>query len=221
MQFENTVTIRRPAEDVFVFLADFENVPSWNHAIQSTTKTSPGPVGVGSTYRQIRSEPKSEEGFEVTVFEPTRRLAIDGEIGPFHARVDYRLEADRGSDEAHQRRRARAVVGRLEAPRAVRGFQGQGRRRREPRHVEADPGNGSQVVRLICVARTPGPLSPRRTITTCGAAPPHRRPGSPMSSHPRSSRPGPASPRRRSNASSRAASWSGVTGASPSERSTP
>jgi len=98
MQFENTVTIRRPAEDVFVFLADFENVPSWNHAIQSTTKTSPGPVGVGSTYRQIRSEPnKSEEGFEVTVFEPTSRLTIDGEIGPFHARVDYRLEPIEGA----------------------------------------------------------------------------------------------------------------------------
>ena len=98
MQFENTVTIRRPAEDVFMFLADFENVPSWNHAIQSTTKTSPGPVGVGSTYRQIRSEPsRREEGFEVTVFEPTRRLTIDGEIGPFHARVDYRLEPIEGA----------------------------------------------------------------------------------------------------------------------------
>jgi len=127
MRFENTVTIRRPAEDVFVFLADFENVPSWNHAIQSTTKTSPGPVGVGSTYRQIRSEPNEiEEGFEVTVFEPTRRLAIDGEIGPFHAPRRLPARADRGRDEAHQRRRARAVFGRLEAPRAVRGFQGQG-----------------------------------------------------------------------------------------------
>ena len=45
MQLENTVTIRRPAQDVFVFLANFENVPSWNHAIQSTTKTSPGRSG--------------------------------------------------------------------------------------------------------------------------------------------------------------------------------
>jgi len=32
MEFKNTVTIRRPAEDVFAFLADFENVPRWNHA---------------------------------------------------------------------------------------------------------------------------------------------------------------------------------------------
>ena len=98
MEFKNTVTIRRPVEDVFSFLADFKNVPKWNHAIESTTKTSPGPVGVGSTYRQIRSEPKkSEEGFEVTVFEPARRLAIEGEIGPFRARADYLLEPIEGA----------------------------------------------------------------------------------------------------------------------------
>ena len=93
MDFRNTVTIRRPVEDVFAYLADFGNVPKWNHAIESTTKTSPGPVGVGSTYRQIRSEPsRSEEGFEVTVFEPVSKLAIDGEIGPFHAHLAYLIE---------------------------------------------------------------------------------------------------------------------------------
>jgi uncharacterized protein YndB with AHSA1/START domain len=98
MEFKNTVTIRRPVEDVFAFLADFENVPRWNHAIESTTKTSSGPVGVGSTYRQIRSEPRrSEEGFEVTAFEPARRLAIEGEIGPFRARAEYLLEPIEGA----------------------------------------------------------------------------------------------------------------------------
>lgn len=96
--FQNALTIRRPVEDVFAFLADLENVPKWNHAIDSTTKTSAGPVGVGSTYLQVRTEPKrSEEAFEVTVFEAARRLAIDGEIGPFHARVDYRLEPFEGA----------------------------------------------------------------------------------------------------------------------------
>ena len=95
--FENTVTIRRPPEEVFAFLADFENVPRWNHAIESTRKTSAGPVGVGSTYRQIRSQPRrSEEGLEVTVFEPTAHLGVEGEIGPFHARLDYRLEPIEG-----------------------------------------------------------------------------------------------------------------------------
>ena len=45
--FENTVTIRRAVEDVFAFLADFENIPTWNYAIVETKKTSPGPVGSG------------------------------------------------------------------------------------------------------------------------------------------------------------------------------
>ncbi len=85
--FENTVIIQRPVEEVFAFLADFENLPKWNYAIVETTKTSPGPVGVGTTYYQTRSIPtRSDERFQVTAFEPARRLEIHGQIGPFHAR---------------------------------------------------------------------------------------------------------------------------------------
>ncbi len=81
-KFENTVTIQRPAEEVFAFLADFENIPMWNYAIEETSKASAGPVGVGTRYRQTRSVPgRSVEDFEVTVFEPARRLAIQGQIG--------------------------------------------------------------------------------------------------------------------------------------------
>jgi uncharacterized protein YndB with AHSA1/START domain len=91
--FENTVIIQRPVEEVFSFLADFENVPKWNYAIVETRKTSPGPVGVGTTYRQTRSIPRrSEEGFEVTTFEPPRRLEVQGQIGPFRAKISYLLE---------------------------------------------------------------------------------------------------------------------------------
>ena len=97
--FENTVAIRRPVEDVFAFLADFENVPAWNYAIVETKKTSPGPVGVGTTYRQVRSVPsRSEEGFQVTVFEPPSRLEVHGDIGPFTATIGYLLApADDGT----------------------------------------------------------------------------------------------------------------------------
>ena len=90
--FQNTVTIRRPVEDVFAFLADFENVPKWNKAILRTRKTSPGPVGVGTTYRQVRTVPStSEEGFDMTGFEPPRRLEVHGDIGPFAATIGYVL----------------------------------------------------------------------------------------------------------------------------------
>ena len=96
--FENIVMIRRPAEEVFEFLADFENIPRWNYAIEETKKVSAGPVGVGTRYRQTRTVPgRSVEGFQVTVFEPARRLAIDGQIGPFHATISYELKAMAGA----------------------------------------------------------------------------------------------------------------------------
>ena len=34
--FHNPVTIARPADEVFAFLADFSNIPAWNYAIAST-----------------------------------------------------------------------------------------------------------------------------------------------------------------------------------------
>jgi uncharacterized protein YndB with AHSA1/START domain len=96
--FENTVTIRRPADEVFAFLADFGNIPTWNYAIEDTSKASAGPVGVGTRYRQTRSVPgRSTEEFEVTVFQPASRLAIHGQIGPFQATISYQLEAAAGA----------------------------------------------------------------------------------------------------------------------------
>lgn len=92
--FENTVTIRRPTAEVFAFLADFENIPQWNYAIVQTQKVSEGPVGVGTIYRQVRSVPShSEERFEVTAYNPPRRLEIHGQLGPFPARLSYALDA--------------------------------------------------------------------------------------------------------------------------------
>jgi len=52
--FQNTLTIQRPVDDVFAFLADFENIPAWNYAILETRKVSPGPVAANlDTLRQI------------------------------------------------------------------------------------------------------------------------------------------------------------------------
>jgi len=93
MKFTNTVTVARASGDVFAFLAQFENIPQWNYAIDRTWKVSDGPVGVGSIYRQQRTVPShTEETFQVTEYDPDRRLAIEGTLGPFAATVTYRLE---------------------------------------------------------------------------------------------------------------------------------
>jgi uncharacterized protein YndB with AHSA1/START domain len=93
MRFQNTITIERSPAEVFAYLADFENIPTWNYAIVETRKISHGPVGVGTRYRQVREVPRrSEESFEVTEFEPDARLSVEGTFGPFPGRFTYMLE---------------------------------------------------------------------------------------------------------------------------------
>jgi uncharacterized protein YndB with AHSA1/START domain len=95
MRFTNTITIHRPREVVFAYLADLENLPSWNYAIQQTRKVTPGPVEVGSRYHQVRTVPaRREESLEVVELEPGRRLSVRGTLNTLPARLDYDLDAE-------------------------------------------------------------------------------------------------------------------------------
>ena len=98
MRFSNQITIGRPPHEVFEFVADPENIPKWNYAIEETKKTSGGPVGVGTTYSQVRTIPsRSEESLEVTELEPEQRFAIHGALGPFVGTLTYDFEDVDGS----------------------------------------------------------------------------------------------------------------------------
>jgi uncharacterized membrane protein len=33
LEFENTILIDRPTDEVFAFLSDFENIPKWNYYV--------------------------------------------------------------------------------------------------------------------------------------------------------------------------------------------
>lgn len=92
MHFENTITIRRPVGEVFGFVADFKNIPTWNYAIVQTEQ-SPGPTRVGTTILQRRSIPNpGEETLEVTDFVPERRIELRGALGPFDGTMRYDFE---------------------------------------------------------------------------------------------------------------------------------
>jgi carbon monoxide dehydrogenase subunit G len=93
MRFSNTITIKRQTSEVFAYLADFENLPRWNYAITETRKITPGPVGVGSKYLQLRTVPKrSDETFEIIEFEPHSRLTVHGAFGPLSGQASYMLD---------------------------------------------------------------------------------------------------------------------------------
>ncbi|WP_186382938.1 SRPBCC family protein, partial [Amycolatopsis rhizosphaerae] len=92
MQFDNTLTINAPVSEVFAYLAHPENLPRWNYALDHTEQTSPGPIGVGSTYRQTRTLPRpAEEHFRITEYDPPNLLTAKGDFGPFAGTTTYRL----------------------------------------------------------------------------------------------------------------------------------
>jgi hypothetical protein len=99
--FVNTVVIDRPAAEVFAFLADFENLPAWNYAIQDTIKTSPARSGLDQ--RTGRPVPSPAEARRVSRSPPSSRSVgspsrvSSAPSGRAPAICSNRTEARRGS----------------------------------------------------------------------------------------------------------------------------
>ena len=73
--FTATVTIDKPIDEVFAFLADGENDPKFSPRVLEIRKTTDGPPGVGTVYESTVKDAgmKSKRRFELTEFEaPTR-----------------------------------------------------------------------------------------------------------------------------------------------------
>jgi uncharacterized membrane protein len=71
------ITISRPADEVFDFVADERNEPRYNRQLVSAEKISPGPVGLGTRYRAETKMTGRTVGMtiETTGYERPRRLA--------------------------------------------------------------------------------------------------------------------------------------------------
>jgi uncharacterized membrane protein len=81
---ENTITIGRPIEAVFAYLADGTNNPRWRSGVLSIERAS-GLDGVGATYRQKLRGPggRTIDGdYRVTRFEPPNCLEFEVVAGP-------------------------------------------------------------------------------------------------------------------------------------------
>jgi len=74
LEFENTIYIDRPVDEVFAYLSDFENIPKWNYYVLEVRQLSESPIGVGTTYHQVRKT--DEQDFRITEFEPNHMVAV-------------------------------------------------------------------------------------------------------------------------------------------------
>jgi len=89
---KHAVTIGRPVEAVFAFVADGEKAPQWRPSVVDVRRVSG--EGAGTRYAQGVKGPLGRRiaaDYEITVFEPNRRLEFKTITGPArpHGRFDF------------------------------------------------------------------------------------------------------------------------------------
>src|SRR6266702_768824 len=90
---EHTVTINRPAQEVFDYLADGTHNRDWRSGVLEIEKATAGD-GEGSSYRQVLAGPggrRIQGDYRVTLFDPPRRLEFLVTAGPARPRGLFEL----------------------------------------------------------------------------------------------------------------------------------
>jgi uncharacterized protein YndB with AHSA1/START domain len=89
---ETTIVIERPVDDVFRFVSEPENARSWAPAVQEVT--TDGPIGPGTTGREVRSflGRRMVMDWVVSEYEPNRRVGFRYVTGPLPATAIFTFE---------------------------------------------------------------------------------------------------------------------------------
>jgi len=90
---EHSVTVNRPASDVFDYLADGTHNRDWRAGVLEIERTSAAD-GEGATYRQVLAGPGGRRisgDYRVTAFEPPRRLDFLVTAGPARPSGSFEL----------------------------------------------------------------------------------------------------------------------------------
>ncbi len=84
-KLEAGITINRPVEEVFAFTSNPENEPLWRPELVELEITSEGPIGVGTTLREVMQflGRRIENTGEITKYEPNKMMAVKSTSGPF------------------------------------------------------------------------------------------------------------------------------------------
>ena len=99
-QASYSVTINRPVSDVFAYVADGEKCKEWRPGVLDVTRAG-GQMsgGVGTRYLQGVKGPMGRRisaDYEITVFEPDRRIEFKTVSGPARPHGRYDFAADDG-----------------------------------------------------------------------------------------------------------------------------
>jgi uncharacterized protein YndB with AHSA1/START domain len=91
IKIERTIVIHSSVPEVFAYLSDVEHGPQYISGQRSASKTSPGPMGVGTLFATTGKFLRRGGTSEVTEYEPNHRLAWKARFGA-RATTAWRLE---------------------------------------------------------------------------------------------------------------------------------
>ena len=91
---EVSTTIKRPVEEVFAVMSDASRNSQWLSGVSETTKTSDGPIGVGTTWHGAGKflGRRMESDTVYTEFEPNRKYTFEATT-PFPMTVAFTFES--------------------------------------------------------------------------------------------------------------------------------
>jgi uncharacterized protein YndB with AHSA1/START domain len=93
-EFEITVVIERPVEDVFAVLTDVSKTAAWTPGLTEVRREDDGPLQVGQTLTFVGSflGRNYESVAACTELVADERFGTKTSSGPFHLEIDARLE---------------------------------------------------------------------------------------------------------------------------------
>jgi uncharacterized membrane protein len=94
MKTRQSVVINQPAEEIFAYVSEFDNLVDWSGAMISVRKISPGEIHLGATVRStIRFLGRwMDITFEIVEYEPSRYLTIKSIAGATPCLFSYQFE---------------------------------------------------------------------------------------------------------------------------------
>ena len=93
---EGSITINRPAAEVFAFLLDGANNPLWRPAVLDVQQTSGTPLGVGAIFKQGVKGPggrRLDADYEIVECHPNEALVFHVIAGPARPTGTFHVHA--------------------------------------------------------------------------------------------------------------------------------
>ena len=98
IKIELSVVVNRPIEEVFAFTTNPENASLFQPDVLESRQTSAGPIGVGTTWQEVRHMlgRRIESTNQVTEYEQNKKLFFKTTSGPIPVEGGYTFEPVEG-----------------------------------------------------------------------------------------------------------------------------